>query len=241
MKLIPSDIPKLRGALQAAKQAGIANIVIANGFISGLHEKHIAALYSPIELSIDPAISLGVTKLVELQKRLELFGDDVLVEGEENDAKKIRQLNIRGKAGKIQFRCTDERLIQYPKSNDDTPDIVVTITRPEVALLARGTRTLGAELLKLQVTQNGGVHFECSDSNQDGFEVNLEAAAEFLDEPHSYLNPFDVSTGGVILSLLEQLAKDSDSAQFIIMASGNLSLHAYGHDLIVIPRIQHGD
>lgn len=241
MKLIDSDIPKLRGALQAAKHAGVTNVVITNGFIAGIHEKHIAAIFSPLDLSIAPEISFGISKLTELQKRLELFGDEILVEGEENDARKIRQLNIKGKAGKIQFRCTDERMITYPKSNMDESDMIITVTRPEVALLATGARTLGAELLTIEIDAAGGVHFICKDTNQDSFETDLEAPAEFLDEAHPYRNPFDVSSGSVLLTLLEQLVKDADSAQFFVMKTGNLFLHAYGHDIFVIPRIQHGE
>lgn len=240
MKLIPSDLLKVRAALSAARLAGINSVVISNGRISGVHDEHIAAIFSPLELSIDSSISLGIVKLSELEKRLALFTGDILVEGEVNDANKVRKLNIKAKTGKIEFRCTDEKLITHPKSNMDEPGIVLTISKPEIALISKGIKTLGAELLTLQVKRDGAVRIECSDVNQDIFEVTFENGAEFIDDEYPYVNPFKAN-GGVLLPLFEQLVKDNDTAQVFIMKTGNILIQAHGHDVFVVPRIQHGE
>lgn len=241
MKLTSTDVQKLRAGLAAARLAGVANVVITNGYIAGVHEGHIAAIYSPIELSIDREISFGIMKLSDFEKRLNLFGDDVLVEGEVADNKNVRKLNIRGKAGKIDFRCTSERLITYPKSNMDEPSIVLTLTKPEIALIARGAKTLGASHLTLQVKRDGTVHIECSDTNQDVFAADVAGVAEFVGDAHPYVNRFDATNNGAFLPLLEHMVKDKDDATVYITQTGNISLKAFGHDVFAVPMAQHGD
>lgn len=243
MKLTPTDILELRKALMAARLAGVSSVVITNGYIAGVHDAHIAAIFSPIKLSIDSAISIGIMKLADFEKRLTLFGEDVLVEGEVNDAKKTRKLSIRGKTGKIEYRCTDERMITYPKTNADEPGVLVTLTKAEVALISRGTKTLGGAQLTLQIKRDGLVHIESSDTNQDRFEVDIEAPATFIDEeaPYPYVNSFDVSNNGAFLPLIENIVKESDTAELLVMRTGNISLKVYGHDVFAVPKAQHGD
>lgn len=241
MKLTSSDVLNLRASLAAARLTGVSNVVIANGMIAGVHDSHIAAIFSPIQLSIDPEITLGIMKLADFEKRLNLFGEDVLVEGEVTENKKVRKLNIRGKSGKIDFRCTDERLITYPKSNTDEPSAVITLTKPEVALIARGAKTLGASHLTLQVKRDGGVHIECQDTNQDVFSADVAGIAEFVNDAHPYVNRFDATNNGAFLPLLEHMVKDKDEATLVITQTGNISLKAFGHDVFAVPMAQHGD
>jgi hypothetical protein len=243
MKLTPSDVLEVRKALLAARLAGVSNVVLTNGYVAGVHDAHVSAIFSPIKLSLDPAISIGIMKLADFEKRLTLFGEDVLVEGEVNDAKKARKLLIRGKTGKIEYRCTDERMITYPKTNADEPGIVVTLTKAEVALLSRGTKTLGGSELVLQIKRDGAVHLESHDTNQDRFELDAEARAVFVDEeaPYPYVNSFDASNNGAFLPLIENMVKDNDTAELVVMRTGNISLKVYGHDVFAVPKAQHGD
>jgi hypothetical protein len=172
-----------------------------------------------------------------------MFGDLVEVEGEVTDANKVRKLTIRGKGSKVEFRCTDEKLITYPKENNDEYGVLVTFSKPEVALLSKGAKTLGADQLTFQVKRDGAVHIECADSSMDRFEIDLETPAVFVDEenPYPVVNPFDVSAGGVFLQLLEHMVKDADTAELVVMKTGNVLMKIYGHEVLAIPRIQIGE
>jgi hypothetical protein len=241
MKLTSSDILELRKALMAANKAGLESLVIHEGKVRGLNATQNAAIFSNINLSIDPNTQLGIVRLGELEKRLALFGDDVLIEGEVNDANKVRRLVIRGKAGRVEFRCTDPKLITYPKTNADEPRIVVKLQKPEVALLSKGVKLLGGEALAMQVKRDGGVHIECSDSNNDRFELDLATPAEFVDEPAPFVHMYDTGSKGVFLSMLDQLAKDQDTVDLVVMRSGNISMQLFGFELLAVPRIKTGE
>ena len=242
MKLTSTDLQKLRIALLASKLAGLDDVVISEGQLRGLHPGKNAAVLSTLELSIDPAISIGIKRVSELVKRLNMFGEDVLVEGEVTDAKKVRRLSMRGKgASKIEFRCTDEKMITYPKTNTDESGMVLTFTRPEVALISKGVTILGVDKLTLQIKRDGSVHLECRDTNADGFETDLATAAEYVDDAYPYVNAFDTTNNGVFLALLEHMVKDSDTAELVVMRSGNISMKSYGHQVFAIPRIENGN
>lgn len=240
MKLTSQDTFELRKALSAAARAGLEDIVIHEGLVRGLNPGQSAAVFSPITLSLEPDVSMGIKRLGDLSKRLELFGDDILIEGELNDAKKVRRLFIRGKAGKIEFRCTDSKLIVYPKTNTDTPAIVVTLTKPEVALLNKGIKTLGCEDMVLQVKRDGTVHFEAVDTSNDRFEMDMSMPAQFVEEPVPFVHKYDTGTKGVLLDMLTQTTKDKDTIDLTIMQSGNIALTVLGVEVLAIPRITTG-
>lgn len=239
MKLTATDNQKLRAAFAACRLADIDLAVVSEGKIRGLSESKNAAIFSELELSIDPTITLGITRLSELGKRLDLFGDDILIEGELNDAKKVKKLSIRGKTGKIEFRCTDIALLErkYPKAHSEEVGTVITLTKAEVALISKGVRTLGAEQMTIQVKRDGLVHIESVDSSNDRFELDMSLPAEFVDEPNASVNQYNTSSSGVLLKLIEHTVREADTTQLMVMKSGNIGLKAYGHDILAIPRI----
>ena len=243
MKFTPDDNRKIRAALAACKLADIDLAVISEGKIRGLSESRNAAIISALELSVDPSVQIGITRLSELIKRLELFGDEILIEGEIRESKNMMaKLNIRGKAGKIEFRCTDVALIdkKYPKANNDQPSAVLIFTKTEVALISRAVKTLGAEQLTIQVKRDGAVHLESLDTSSDRFETDLSTPAQFVDEPYPSVFSYITSSSGVLLTLLDHSVRESNSSELVMMKSGNTQIKIFNHDITAIPRIQTG-
>lgn len=239
MKLTPDDVLKLRSALSACKLAGIEDAVIHEGLVRGLNPKHHGAVFSTIELSIDPSVAFGLGRLADLEKRMKLFGDSILIEGELNDTNVVRKLTLRGAASKIEFRCTDPKLLKYPKTNTDQDMAVIQLTKPEVALISKSTKTLGAEQLTVQIRKDGVVRVEALDPNNDKFEAELSAPIEFIEDPFPSVNSFDCTSAGVLLGMLEHMVSQNDTVSIVLMRSGQLKFLAYGHTLLAIPRIQY--
>jgi hypothetical protein len=242
MKLTSSDNLKLRAALAACKIADIDLAVISEGKIRGLSDSRNAAIISNLDLSFGKEIQLGITRLSELDNRLNLFGDDILIEGELTGEQKVRKLMIRGKSGKIEFRCTDVSMLEkkYPKDSNDEPGAVITITKPEVVIISRGVKTLKADQLTIQVKRDGTVHIESADSSNDRFETGLSTLAAFIDDDYPSVFSYNTSSSGVLLSLLEHAVREQDEVQIILMLSGNIGITVHGHSIIVIPRITQG-
>ncbi len=238
MKLNNDDILKIRSALLACKVAGLDSVVISNGMLRGLGDKQHGAVFSEMKLSIDPTIEIGISKLGELEKRLSLFGEEVSVELELTDAKKARKLTVKGHLGKIEFRCTDSKLIKYPKENNDEAMAAISFTKPEIALMVKGTKVMGAEQIVVQVKRGGGVHVESLDQNNDRFELAASLPVEFFNEEYPSVNSFDTSSNGVFIGMLEHAAKDSDVVTLVLTKAGQFRITAYGYDLLAIPRIQ---
>lgn len=239
MKLTQEDNTKIKAALVACKMADIELAVISEGKIRGMSESKNAAIISELSLSIDPQVTLGVTRLGELEKRLALF-KDVTIEGELNADKKVKRLTIKGSgSSKIEFRCTDIALLdrKYPKSHNDVPFAELTFTKEEVQFFSKAVRTLGAEQLTIQIKKDGAVRIESSDSSNDRFEYDIAAQANFADDPTSMVRSYSTTSTGVLLKLLDYLARDSDTITVNVMSSGNLALVLGGFTILAIPRI----
>lgn len=238
MKFNKDDILKIRSALLACKIAGLDSVVISQGMLRGLSDKQHGAVFSTMALSIDPELDIGISKLGELEKRLTLFGEEIAVEVEITDAKKARKLTVKGHLGKIEFRCTDSKLIKYPKENNDEVMATVSFTKPEIALMVKGAKVMGAEQLVIQVKRDGGVHVEALDQNNDRFELDASMPAEFINDAYPSVNSFDTSSNGVFIAMLEHAAKDADTVTLELTRAGQFRVQAYGHTLLAIPRIQ---
>lgn len=241
MKLSQADNLKLRAALSACKLANIDLAVITEGKIRGMSDSRTAVIFSDIELSIEQDVKWGITRLSELYKRLELFGERIQIEGELNNDKKVKKISIRGEnaSSKIDFRCTDIALLdrKYPKSHNELGAVQITLTREDVSMLNRGVKTLGADKVTIQVKRDGEVHIESVDSSNDRFEFNLSTPAEFLDEPTGYANQYDTSSTGVLLNLLSHVVRDNDKAVVTMNQSGNIDMLINGFHILAIPCI----
>lgn len=238
MKFTSDDLIKLRGALSVCRIAGIDTAVISEGMIRGLSENHSAAIITTLDLSIDKTIDMGIGKIGDLEKRLALFDDVVLVEGELNAQGKVRKLLIRDKKAKVEFRCTDSAIIKYPKSNNDLEKAVLTFTKPEISLIVKGVKTIGAEQITLQIKRDGTVHIEAADISNDRFETDLEHLAESIDEDGiATVVNYDTTSSGVLLTILNTVIRDCDVVKLVLMQSGQLRIRLFGHDVLAIPRI----
>lgn len=238
MKLIKEDITRLRTALLAAKLAGLESVVFSEGKVRGINPAHNGVIFSTCTLEIDPEITIGISRLSELEKRMSLFGDDITIEAEVTEAKKCRKLLIKAKTSKMDFRCTDEKLIKYPKTvGQDDEAVCIKITKSEVSLISKAIKTLGPEQITVQIKKDGIVHIEAIDSNNDRFETDLSNTAEFISDPIGIVNNYQTGSNGVFLSMLEYSIKDLEEMDLVMTASGNISLSCFGHSLIAIPKI----
>ena len=221
--------------------ANIDLAVITEGKIRGMSDSRTAVIFSDMELSIEPDVKWGITRLNELHKRLELFGERIQIEGELNNDKKVKKISIRGEnaSSKIDFRCTDIVLLdkKYPKTHNEIGAVQITLTREDVSMLNRGVKTLGADRVTIQIKRDGEVHIESVDSSNDRFEFNLSTPAEFHDEPTGYANQYDTSSTGVLLNLLSHVVRDNDKAVVTMNQSGNIDILINGFHILAIPCI----
>ncbi len=239
MKFTPSDNTNLKTALNACRLAGIDVAAITDGLIRGLSDSQNAAVFSEIELSFGNDVQLGITRLSELEKRLSLFGDGATIECDLTDDKKVKKLSVKSNGGKIEFRCTDIKMLKgkYPTANSDEASAVITFSKTEVSLISRGVKTLGAAQITVQVKRDGQVHIESVDTDNDRFELDLIAPAEFIEDAIPSVYSYATGSSGVFLSLLENTVKDADSTQVTLMKAGNIEITVNGYRILAIPRI----
>ncbi len=251
MKLDSNDISTLRSGLQACKLADIEQAVIFGGLIRGTSTKETAVIFSPMPINVDRESKIGIGRVPDLEKRLNLMGDaGASIEGEVGaDEVTIKKLVIKAPSGKVEFRCQAVGSIKHPKNTpEDLRDLsfphdpvvaVLTFKREDAALIIRAAKTMSTTHLTMQVKADGQVNFECYDATNDVFKTTLSTVAEFEDEPLSKVHTYAADSSGVITALLDSATRDVEETKVKLMRSGLLGFTVLNHYILALPSADH--
>ncbi len=234
MNFTEADVEELRGILSLCKTVGIDSCVLSGGKVMGAASSRKLAIISETKLSIDPTVNVGIGRLIELEKRLSIFGGPVAISAEIGKSGEVSRITMQSGRSKAQFRCTATGLIKYPKSNDDIPLVVVTMSKAEVAQLVKAAKTFGAETMMFKIASSGDVHIECVDSTNDQFSTGTDKPAEFIGEADTVLFTYLVSYLGTVL---EVGTRDADSIDLVFGQAGSITALVRGVTLMVMPNI----
>lgn len=232
MKLTLDDILQIRSAFAVCRIADIDAVVITDNKIRGITQTSKMAIMSDVSLSVDPKIKIGIGRIDELEKRFGIFGENVNVEGKVNDKDDVGLLTISTGKSKLQFRCTSERMIKYPKSNEDPVMVVVSLAKAELAELTKAVKTLGAEHLTLKITKDGYVGFECSSSTNEVFSTQTTKLAEFEGDPQAIVYIYE---GSRLATVLDAASRDVEEVDLVIGEFGSITLGIKGHTMLILP------
>ncbi len=234
MKLSPRDIEELKAILAACKVVGVDGIVIHEGQARGAKPSLDAAVLTRADLTVSEALKLGIGRVTELEKRLAIFPGPVEIDGKSNERGDVSLLTLSSGRTKVQFRCTSEALMRYPKSNDDQPFAVIQLARAEVLQISRAVKTLGATQLVLQVGRTGAVRLECLDSARDMFDIELTEPAEFIGEAGSAVQTY---LAALLVDVLDAGAKETETVTFVLGEVGSVTGTVRGHTVVIFPQI----
>lgn len=233
MKLSQDQLIQLKRALDTCKIVNIESAVISEGKIRGAAITKDVAIISDLDV-LDGDIKLGIGRIPELKKRLDLYGSDANIELVKNDKSDVTQINIAAGKSKMQFRCTAERQIRYPKSNDDVPFAVVFFTKEEIQQLCKATKTLGAASIVLHSTRNGDLRVECAEeSTNDKFALELANSADFIDDVSGFIFTYKSTN---LISALDSCNKE-ERVTLTIGESGSITMPINGFTIMLMPQI----
>ena len=234
MKTNQTDITELKSILSACKLVGVDGVVIHEGLARGAPPSLNSAILTEAKLSISPDLRIGIGRVSELEKRLNIFSGPVDIEGKTNDKGDVSMLTISSGKTKVQFRCTSANLMTYPKVNEDQPVALITFTKSEVQQLSKAVKTMGASDVVIQISRAGTVKLECADSANDRFDVELEKEVEFIEDADSIVQTY-VAT--ILVDVLDAACKNADETIITLGEAGSLTVKANGHTLLVLPQI----
>ena len=234
MKTIQTDIAELKSILAACKLVGVEGVVIHEGLARGAPPSLNAAILSEADLSFSKDLRIGIGRVSELEKRLNIFSGPVDIEGKTNDAGDVSMLTLSSGKTKVQFRCTNANLMTYPKVNEDQPVVLITFTKAEVQQANKAVKTLAATDIVIQVSRAGVVKLECSDSANDRFDIELANEAEFIEDADSIVQTYLAS---ILVDVLDAACKTSEEVTVRLGEAGSLTAEALGHTLLVLPQI----
>lgn len=235
MKLTSLDIQSIRSALHACKVVGIELAVMTNRKIMGVNDKKDAAIISELKLSISPDLKIGIGRLMEFEKRMNLFPESMEAELRVNDDNEVTLITLSAGRSKMQFRCTAMSLLdkKYPQANADVPHVVVELSRQEAMQLVKAAKSLSAENVIVKCGKNKEVRIECSDSNNDQYAVILEKEASFVEQEESVVFIYNAER---FTSVVDAISRDTEEISLIIGEGGSLTAEVKNHSLIVMPQ-----
>lgn len=236
MKITNNDLETLRTAFQLCRTAGIDAVVVTDGMIRGLTPSTKMAIFTPAEFSFPKDVKIGIGRINELEKRLNIFGDAVEGEAKLNDSNEVSLLTIGAGRSKVQFRCTSEKLIKYPKSNDDEPVALITLTKAELQQVSRAIKTLGAETLTIGVKRSGEVVIECTSPTNESFVAEVAASADFQNDPQGVVHIYE---GDRLAVVFDTAARDAEEVSMVIGEFGSITLEIKGNTIVALPEADH--
>lgn len=234
MKLTNTDIDELKSILSACKVIGVDAIVIHQGMARGAKISLDAAILSPTSLSVSEDLRIGIGRVGELEKRLSIFSGPIEIEGKTNETGDVSMLTLSSGKTKVQFRCTNAKLMKYPKSNEDQPVALITFSKAEVQQAAKAAKTLASEKMVIQISRAGIVTLECVDSSNDRFSIELAKEVEFVEEAEGIVQTY---LAGLLVDVLDAGVKDADELTIVLGEAGSITATAKSHVLLVMSQI----
>ena len=232
MKITASDVEQLRTAFAVCRVAGIDAVVVTDNQVRGVAPTSKMAIISPAKFSFDSTLKIGIGRIGEFEKRAAIFTTPMEGEGKENDKGEISILTLKAGKSSIQFRCTAERMIKYPKQNEDTTIVTIKMTKGEVQQIARAVKTLAAETLTLAIGRDGVIKFECAAPTNESFSAEITASADFEGDPQGIVHIYE---GDRFASVLDAAAREADEVVLELGEYGSLTLNIKGHTLVALP------
>jgi hypothetical protein len=232
MKLSRPDIDNIRAALVVCRAAGIESVVITDNKVRGTTPTTKVSIISDVPLSFDSKLVIGIGRVDDFASRLALFPTDIAIEGKENDTGAVSLLTITGGRSRIQFRCTAERLIKYPKANNDEAVAYVKASKGEVQQLVRAIKTLGSETFVLAIGRDGIVRLESTSPTNETFAMELAEPVVFESDPQGVVHTYE---GGRVASTLDLAVREVDDVTLIVGEMGSLTFTAGGQTMVAIP------
>jgi hypothetical protein len=232
MKLTHEDLLRIRSAFSVCRSGGIEAVVISEGQIRGISVTGKAAIISKLGVSTGDT-RIGVGRISDLEKRLGIFTGEILAEGTVNQNNDCSLLSIKAGRSSIQFRCTAEKFIKYPKSMSDDAVCSFSMSKSEVQQLARAVRTLGAEIITFQFKKTDkSIHIESTSATNETFKTVLEGSADFEGEAQNIVHTYE---GNCLSTMLDSAARDADAVDAVLGEAGSLTIIINGHTMVMMP------
>jgi hypothetical protein len=135
-------------------------------------------------------VKLGISRLREFRKRLELFTSEFSIETKDTPKHDVSAIEMKSSKASLSYRATGVNTIKYPKDIDDEIVKTVSITKEEALLILSAGKAMGAENISFTFKKKGVVVVEFADVVQDSFNLTLENPFEEIAEGDSNVSIF---------------------------------------------------
>lgn len=234
MQISERMVTQLTTALGVCRTLGIEGVMVSEGQIRGVKSSLDAAIISKLDLGLPNEVKIGVGRVDELVKRLNVF-DKAVLDLKVNDKNDCSIITIASGKTKMQYRCTASTMIRFPKSNDDVGIAEITLTAAEVKHLVKAVNTMGSEHVIFQLTRQGEVRVEAVDpATNDNLTITLETPGEVLGDDNSFVFNY---LSGLTMKVLSAAQTGDEPVKLVIGQVGSLTTTIHDHTVMVMAQL----
>jgi hypothetical protein len=238
MQLSSEDIIELKNTLGVCRMVDIDSVVLGAGMARAASASKKVAILTESKVQLPDGVLLGVGRVSELLKRLELevFGSELAVEYKlSRKGDELAALTLQAGKTKALFRCSSPSVMVYPKQNTDTDCVVIESSKAEITSLIRAVKTYSAEKVIIKIEKTGQVRVECADATNDSFSTELVHQASFVDEASSL---FFTYSAPYFVMVLDAAVKDVEKDfGFAIGQGGTLTTIIRDLAVLLMPEV----
>lgn len=232
MKLDKNTVAYIQTVVETAKLVGIDAIIIEPNLVRAIDDNNTVVINQNKDVPEMPFGSIGMNRLDVFTARYDVAKtqDNFTIEAEVDDGSQFaRQIIMKAKGMKIDYRCANPAAIKAPKQVNDVLKYRVPVTTECVVNLHKAQSAMKAEVVS--IISDAGVSFELSDLNNDVFKYQFADKVEVLTDGNGkFAHRYPVKT---LLPLLKQ----NTTGFFEIGAKGIAAFQLNGLKVFVLPQV----
>lgn len=225
MKLTSQSIQQLKRLINISSQLGIDALIIDETQARGINDDKTAVMLVNDNL---PQLGgpAGLSRASMLLTRLQLVGDEPVVDTKITETNEVGSFEISGPGVKTTYRAAAQNVIKAPKDVRDPLSWQFQFNKETLAKLVAGSRAMGAKKININTRDGNKVFAELVDTNQDAFTIELAEGATWIrtDKPAPgavFVHTYAVDT---VLNMLKLACEDADQFNLMVGEAGTLQV-----------------
>lgn len=232
MKLDKNTVAYIQTVIETAKLVGIDAVIIEPNLVRAIDDNNTVVINQNKDVPDMPFGSIGMNRLDVFTARYDVAKtqENFTIEAEVDDGSQfVRQIIMKAKGMKIDYRCANPAAIKAPKQVNDVLKYRVTVPTEVIVNLHKAHSAMKSEIVS--VISDVGVSFELSDLNNDVFKYQFADKVDVLTDGNGkFAHRYPVKT---LLPLLKQ----NTTGFFEIGAKGIAAFQLNGLKVFVLPQV----
>lgn len=242
-KLTQKSTDLIKKVIETCNLCGIDSVSIENGIARGQNMDNNKGNFFLTNIETDNLEfdELGLGRLKTLLTRLKLLndlgGDDYEIfyniKERDNHDQYVTKLVLKNKKTKIEYKCTDSRMIKAPKKFKGNVLYSFELSEDTIKIMAKAISALETNLISFSSDDDGSVRFKSTDTEGDTFDHIIADTYEKHNDAEldNFFFAYDIKN---LLGLFKARCNEKGNVYIQIMDRGVMKIDVNGFDIYIL-------